>query len=96
MSEIKIDLTEQNQLLEALNSRTDAEAAREKRYLSMPDLSRTEGSPLHAIVEHVKQTPALKDFDNIIIPEIVPASVSFDLFNFAPDHVARSNNRRSS
>jgi phenylalanyl-tRNA synthetase alpha chain len=90
MSEIKIDLTEQNQLLEALNSRTDAEATREKRYLSMPDLSRTEGSPLHAIVEHVKQTPVLKDFDNIVIPEIVPASVSFDLFNFAPDHVARS------
>lgn len=90
MSEIKIDLTEQNQLLETLNSRQDAEAAREKRYLSMPDLSRTEGSPLHAIVEHVKQTPVLKDFDNIIIPEIVPASVSFDLFNFAPDHVARS------
>jgi phenylalanyl-tRNA synthetase alpha chain len=90
MSEIKIDLTEQNQLLEALNSRTDAEAAREKRYLSMPDLSRTEGSPLHAIVEHVKQTPVLKDFDNIVIPEIVPADVSFDLFNFAPDHVARS------
>lgn len=61
-----------------------------KRYLSMPDLSRTEGSPLHEIVERVKATPALAGFDVIEIPEIVPASISFDLFDFPADHPARS------
>ena len=61
-----------------------------KRYLAMPDLSRTPGSPLYEIVERTKKLPVVKDFDNIIIPEIVPADISFDLFNFAPDHPARS------
>ncbi len=56
----------------------------------MPDLSRTPGSPLHEIVERVKALPVFKDFDNIEIPEIVPASISFDLFDFPPTHPARS------
>ena len=56
----------------------------------MPDLSRTPGSPLYEIVTSACNTPVLKGFDNIIIPEIVPASINFDLFDFAPDHPARS------
>lgn len=85
-----IDTKEQDKLLSGLAKRTDIEAARMKRYLDMPDLSRTKMSPLYDIVDKVRKLPVLKGFDNVIIPEIVPADVNFDLFNFAPDHVARS------
>lgn len=88
--DIRINTTEEESLLKALETRNDAEALRIKRYLSMSDLSRTATSPLFEIVEKVKAMPLLQDFDNVIIPEIVPADISFDLFNFAPDHPARS------
>jgi phenylalanyl-tRNA synthetase alpha chain len=88
--EIKVPTTEQDTLIKALEARTDAEAARMKRYLGMADLSRTPGSPLFEIVEKARSMPLLRNFDNIIIPEIVPADVSFDLFNFAQNHPARS------
>ncbi len=88
--EFRINTDEQDRLIAELNKRKDVEAARMKRYLAMSDLSRTKGSPLYEIVEKTKKIPAMKDFDNIVIPEIVPADVSFDLFNFAPDHPARS------
>jgi phenylalanyl-tRNA synthetase alpha chain len=38
----------------------------------------------------VKEVPALKDFDVIDIPEILPTSILFDLFDFPADHPARS------
>lgn len=88
--EYRISLDEQKRILATVDARTDAEAARIKRYLAMPDLSRTPGSPLYEIVTTACNTPVLKDFDNIIIPEIVPASINFDLFDFAPDHPTRS------
>ncbi len=88
--EIRIDTTEQDLILKGFEERTDAESGRIKRYLQMSDLSRTETSPLFSLVEKTKKIDILKSFDNIIIPEIVRADVSFDLFNFAPDHVARS------
>ncbi len=88
--DIKIDRSEEKRLRSELEERTDIEAARMKRYLSMPDLSRTKGSPLHEIVERVQHVPSLEGLDVIEIPEIVPAEVSFDLFDFPEDHVARS------
>ena len=88
--EYRISLDEQNRILTTVDKRTDAEAARIKRYLAMPDLSRTPGSPLYEIVQSACNTSVLKGFDNIIIPEIVPASINFDLFDFALDHPARS------
>ncbi len=88
--EIKIDTTEQDLILKGFEERNDAESGRIKRYLQMSDLSRNESSPLFSLVEKTKKIDILKSFDNIIIPEIVRADVSFDLFNFAPDHVARS------
>lgn len=87
---IIIDNSEEKKLKKYLDTRTDFEAQRIRRYYSMPDLSRTEGSPLKAMVDEVLKIPDFKNFDNIQIPEIVPADISFDLFNFAPDHVARS------
>lgn len=89
--EFNIDLAGQTEVLKRLDRRTDAESARIKRYLAMPDLSRTPDSPLYEIVQSASNLPVLKNFDNIIIPEIVPADISFDLFNFAPDHPARSS-----
>ncbi len=88
--QIHIDTKEQDALLAELKGREDIEALRMKRYLGMPDLTRTEGSPLNDIIERVKKVPSLAGFDVIEIPEIVPASVTFDLFDFPQDHPARS------
>lgn len=88
--DIRIDRTEEKHLLGELEHRIDFEAARMRRYLSMPDLSRKDGSPLHEMVERVKNVPSLAGLDSIEIPEIVPASVTFDLFDFPAEHPARS------
>ncbi len=88
--DIKISKDEEVRLRQSLDGRTDAEAERIKRYLAMPDLSRTQGSPLYEITERVKNVPRLANFDIIEIPEIVPADISFDLFDFPADHPARS------
>lgn len=85
-----ISLKDQEAALARLAKRTDVEADRIRRYLAMPDLSRTPGSPLYEMVERVRGTQVLRDFDNVIIPEVVPADISFDLFDFAADHPARS------
>ena len=90
MALYKISLVEQNKLIEELSKRHDAESERIKRYLAMPDLSRTSGSPLSEIVKRVTNLPALLDFDDIDIPEIISTDIIFDLFNFPADHPARS------
>lgn len=87
---ITIDRSEEERLRKDIAGRTDTEALRIQRYLSMADLSRTPGSPLAEIVQRVKDVPVLKDFDVIEIPEIVPSDISFDMFDFAHDHPARS------
>ncbi len=87
---IIIDTDEEKRLKQELENRQDFEAQRMRRYLAMPDLSRTPGSPVFELAEKVKQMPAVQGFDEIIIPEIVPVSISFDLFNFAADHPART------
>ena len=46
-TEYKIPTTEQAVLIKNLGERKDPEAARIKRYLAMPDLSRAMGSPLY-------------------------------------------------
>lgn len=90
MTTFKVSRDEEKLALDSLTKRQDPEAARIKRYLSMPDLSRTEGSPIQEIVKRVKNLDGLKDFDDINIPEIVPTSILFDKFNFPADHPARS------
>ncbi len=90
MAIIRIPLDEENRLRADLENRTDSEAMRIKRYLNMPDLSRTDGSPLKDIVERASNVPSLKGFDVIEIPEIIPTNILFDLFNMPPGHPARS------
>lgn len=87
---ITISKEDEMRLRAELEKRPDFEALRERRYLAMPDLSRSPGSPLHEIVSRVTTLPQFKDFDIIEIPEIVPADISFDLFDFPPNHPARS------
>ena len=90
MADIHISRDEENRLLKSLESRTDSEAARFRRYVAMPDLSRTEGNPLKEIVDRAKKTKSLAGFDVINIPEIVPTNILFDLFNMPEGHPARS------
>ena len=85
-----VSLEEERKLKQALESKTDSESNRLKRYIAMPDLTRAEGSPLKTIVEIVLNLPSLKDFDIIDTPEIISPEVVFDLFNFPKDHPARS------
>jgi phenylalanyl-tRNA synthetase alpha chain len=86
----EISTDEEKALRKGLEARKDIEATRMRRYLSMPDLSRTLESPLYEIVKKAKQVSSLQGFDDIKIPEIVPAHILFDLFNMPPGHPARS------
>ena len=87
---IKIDSPEEAEVARQLNERSDSESLRIKRFLAMPDLSRTEGSPLKEIVDRAMQTKSLEGFDVVEIPEIVPTHILFDLFNMPEGHPARS------
>jgi phenylalanyl-tRNA synthetase alpha chain len=86
-----IKLPEEKELLQKLENRTDTEATRMKYYLSMPDLSRTPSSPIYEIVERILAEQDFKNFDIVKSPEIVPTKITFDLYNFASDHPARSH-----
>lgn len=88
--QITADLENEKKLRAFLAERTDAESARMRRFLDMPDLSRTPGNPLHELVQRIISLPAFATFDHIEAPQIVNTHVSFDLFDFASDHVARS------
>jgi phenylalanyl-tRNA synthetase alpha chain len=89
MANLQIDSAEEQRLQAELESRTDTESSRMKRYLSMPDLTRQESGPIRELVDRFVSLPQFAGFDIIQIPEIVPAAESFDLFNFPADHPAR-------
>jgi len=91
MSEYSIPRDEEKKILSTLEARKDADAARMKRYLAMPDLSRTPDSPIKELVGKITSVPDFKDFDRVDVPEVVPMDVAFDLFDFADDHPARSH-----
>lgn len=88
--EIKVDTFEQDQILATLSNRNDAESLRMQRYLAMPDLSRTDGSPLCEMVKRIKNLDEFNSFDVIEVPEVVSTEIGFDLFDFPTDHPARS------
>jgi phenylalanyl-tRNA synthetase alpha chain len=90
MTNIEITSNEEVELRRQLEGKKDPFSERLKRYLTMPDLSRTIGSPIKEIVDRILANPYFKDLDTIKIPEIVPADISFDLFDFPADHPARS------
>ncbi|MFY9493409.1 MAG: hypothetical protein WAP55_02960 [Minisyncoccia bacterium] len=87
---IVIKSPEADALEKSLGSTADPENRRLRRFLEMPDLSRVPGSPIRELVENILKIPDFKEFDAIEVPEIVPVSVGFDLFDFPTDHPARS------
>src|SRR5437016_13078664 len=87
---IVVTSPDEERLKKELANRTDAESQRMHRYLRMPDLSRTAGSPIAEIVKRILASPYFKGLDIIQTPEIVPSEISFDLFDFPADHPARS------
>src|SRR3989344_5743496 len=89
-TKIKIDSTEEKEQIKSLAGRHDSEGERIKRFLAMPDLSRTPGNPLNELAQRIINLPDFKDFDIVEAPEVVSADISFNLFNFPPDHPARS------
>ena len=90
MADIVIPSPEEEKLKKELEGKNDVYSMRLKRYLAMPDLSRTPGNPLAQVVSKVKEVPSLKGFDDIKIPEIISTDILFDLFNMPPEHPARS------
>ncbi len=87
--EIIVSRDEENKLRAELETRHDPEAERMKRFLAMPDLSRTSDSPIHEMVQRILAIPDYNNFDVIQVPEVVRADMSFDLFDFPKDHPAR-------
>ena len=90
LKKIIISLEEEETIKKQLEKRSDPEAQRLERFLAMPDLTRTEGNPLCEIAKRALSLADFKDFYDIKTPEIVGTDVSFDLFDFAQDHPARS------
>src|SRR3990167_8994615 len=90
MKTITINSEEEKKVKKELEERQDTEGLRLKRFLNMPDLSRTEGSPLKEIVDRASKVKSLEGFDVIEIPEVIPTNIMFDLFNMPPGHPARS------
>lgn len=87
---ISIDRSEEERLRKEIFSKTDTESLRMQRYLSMPDLSRTEGSPIKELVGKIMSIDDFKEFDTIEVPEIMSTEIAFDLFGYPADHPARS------
>ena len=87
----QVPLDEQEALMSKLNTRTDTEAERLRRYIALPDLTRLEGNPVKMTTDVVIGLPSLKNFDLIETPEIISPELVFDLFNFPKDHPARTS-----
>ena len=90
MKSATFDLKEAKSAKDSLDNRHDAEAERLKRFLAMPDLSRTPGSPLEDLAQRVVNLSRFTDFYVLNVPEIVRYDLSFDMFNFPADHPARN------
>ena len=88
--EYQIHTDEEQKIRASLEARQDTDALRIKRLFAMPDLSRTEGSPIKDLVHKITSAESFASFDRVQVPEIVPTDVAFDLFDFASDHPARS------
>lgn len=88
--EIRISRDEEKRLLAEMEKRSDFEALRIRRYLAMPDLTRTRGSPLRELAERIRAIPDFKDYDVVDAPEVMCTDIVFDLFDFPADHPARS------
>lgn len=92
LSGLRLNVTspDETRLREVLAQKDDADSARLSKFLALADLTRTKGHPIYELAARIFAIPDFKDFDHIQVPEIVRADQSFDLFNFPPNHPARS------
>lgn len=88
--EITIPRDEEKRIIDELKQRDDADAKRMLRFLEMPDLSRTQGSPIKELVDRITSIEDFKDFDRIEVPEVMSTEIAFDLFDYPINHPARS------
>ncbi len=87
---IEIKSQEEAEIIASLKTQNDSESKRLVRFLSLPDLSRDPANPVCEIVKRIINIETFLNFDEIKVPEIVRADLSFDLFNFPLDHPTRS------
>ena len=78
---ITIDNDSEKALIAGLEGKTDIKSERLKRVMALPDLSRTQGSPIADLVKRIVGLSRFKKFDTLKVPEIVSYDISFDLFN---------------
>jgi phenylalanyl-tRNA synthetase alpha chain len=78
-----------SEVINALSNRNDAKAHRIQKMTNLPDLTRTENSPIYFITEAIKQVNLLKDFDIVEFPEIVSVEENFDYLDTPDDHPSR-------
>jgi len=80
---------EEKELIEKLEKESGVKAERIKRLLSLPDLTKKEGSPVKILFDYIIDLPIFKDFDLVEFPKIVTVEQCFDLLNMPSDHPAR-------
>ena len=74
---------------EDLTPKQRAYLSRILRVYAMPDLSRQVWNPVEMIISKIVNSEYYKNFTTLHIPEVVWEYETFDIFNFAMDHVAR-------
>ena len=86
---LTIDDPEIPAILAGLQNKTDFKSLRIKQLLSLPDLTRTDDSPLKFLIDAIIRMRRFDDFDIINVPEIVSVKNNFDLLNAPADHPSR-------
>jgi phenylalanyl-tRNA synthetase alpha chain len=76
-------------LITELEKRTDVKAARIKRLLKLPDLTKKENSPVKILFDQIIKLPRFKDFDLVDFPKIITTEQCFDLLNMPANHPSR-------
>ena len=75
--------------LEKLLTREDRTGSTARRLFQLPDLTRTERSPVKLVLDAIRGLERFRDFDTVVFPEIVHVKENFDLLNTPADHPAR-------
>lgn len=89
MRKIIIDDKNESNLVTEINKRNDIKAERIKKFLSLPDLSKRENSPVKILFDQIINLPFFRDFDLVDFPRIISVEQCFDLLNTPKDHPAR-------
>ena len=86
---LTIDDPEIPAILSRFQTKTDFKSLRIKQLLALPDLTRTDNSPLKFLIDAIVKMRRFEDFDIINVPEIVSVKNNFDLLNAPADHPSR-------